>query len=79
MLYEIIPLGACPRMRFYPNSSLFTKNNARNIHHMTVLVFCKCLDLKQISEVRDFEISILGQPPRTSSRVDKKGVGDCNP
>ncbi len=38
------------------NSSLFTKNNARNINYMAVLVFHKCLDLRKMS--------ILGQPPR---------------
>ena len=32
-------LGGCPRMPFCPNSSLFQKNNARNISHMTALVF----------------------------------------
>jgi len=36
-------LGGCPRMPFYPNSSLLTENNARNIKHMTVLILCKCL------------------------------------
>ncbi len=33
-------------MPFYPNSSLFLKNNARDIKYMTVLVFPKRLDLK---------------------------------
>jgi len=34
-------------MRFYPNSSEFQKNNARNIKHMTVLIFFKFLDFEQ--------------------------------
>jgi len=33
-------------MPFYPNSSLLTENNARNIKHMTVLILCKCLDFE---------------------------------
>ena len=32
-------LGACPRMQFCPNSSLFPKNNTRNINYMTAFVF----------------------------------------
>jgi len=40
-------LGGCPRMRFCPNSSEFLKNNARNIKHMSVLIFRKCLDLRK--------------------------------
>jgi hypothetical protein len=32
-------LGACPRMPFLPNSSEFSKNNARNIKYMAVLIF----------------------------------------
>ena len=40
-------LGACPRTPFYPNPSLFTKNNARNINYMTVLIFWKCLVSEQ--------------------------------
>jgi site-specific recombinase XerD len=32
-------LGACPRIPFLPNSSEFSKNNARNITHMAVLIF----------------------------------------
>ena len=42
-------LGACPRMPFRPNSSLFLKNNARDIKYMAVLVFQKCLDFEQIA------------------------------
>jgi hypothetical protein len=30
-------------MPFYPNSSLLTENNTRNIKHMTVHTLCKCL------------------------------------
>ena len=44
-------------MLFFPNSLLFTKNNARNINYMSVLIFRKCLDLRKTP--------ILGQPPRT--------------
>ena len=40
-------LGACLRMPFCPNSSLFQKNNARNIIHMAVLIFFKFLDFEQ--------------------------------
>ena len=40
-------LGGCPRMLFFPNSLLFTKNNARNINYMSVLIFRKCLDLRK--------------------------------
>ncbi len=39
-------------MPFSPNSSLFKKNNARNISHMAVLVFSKCLDLRENSYSR---------------------------
>jgi hypothetical protein len=31
-------------MPFFPSSSLFQKNNARNIIYMAVLIFLKCLD-----------------------------------
>ncbi len=55
-------------MIFRPNSSLFKKNNGRNIAWMTVLVFCKRLDFEQISEARDFEMSILGQAPQMSEK-----------
>ena len=34
-------------MPICPNSSLFQKNNARNISYMTVIVFEKCLDFGQ--------------------------------
>ena len=34
-------------MPFFPKSALFLKNNARNIKHMTVLIFLKCLDLRK--------------------------------
>ncbi len=47
-------LGACPRtpklrvqVPFLPNSSLFQKNNARNINYMPALIFLKCLDFEQ--------------------------------
>ena len=30
-------------MPFYPNSSLLTGNNARNINYMTVLILYECL------------------------------------
>jgi len=42
-----IRLGACPRMPFRPNSSLFIKNNTRNIKYMTAFIFSKCLNFKQ--------------------------------
>jgi hypothetical protein len=41
------PPGAWPRMLFFPSSSLFQKNNARNIIYMAVLIFLKCLDLRK--------------------------------
>jgi hypothetical protein len=34
-------------MPFSPSSSLFQKNNARNINYMAVLIFLKCLDLRK--------------------------------
>lgn len=34
-------------MPFSPNSSKFSKNNARNITHMAVLIFKKFLDFEQ--------------------------------
>ena len=34
-------------MPLCPNSSLFLKNNARNIRYMAVLIFEKCLDFEQ--------------------------------
>jgi len=34
-------------MPFFPSSSLFQKNNARNIIYMAVLIFLKCLDLRK--------------------------------
>ncbi len=34
-------------MTFCPNSSLFDKNNARNIIYMAALIFLKCLDFEQ--------------------------------
>jgi len=40
-------LGACPRMAFCPNSSELSKNNARNITHMAVLIFGKFFDFEQ--------------------------------
>jgi hypothetical protein len=36
---QFITLGASPRMPFLPNSSEFSKNNARNIAYMAVLIF----------------------------------------
>ena len=44
---EKATLGGCPRMPFFPNSSLFAKNNARNINYMSVLIFRKRLDLRK--------------------------------
>ena len=44
---RIFRLGGCPRMPFCPNSSLFAKNNARNVNNMAVLIFFKCLDFEQ--------------------------------
>lgn len=44
-------------MPFCPNSSLFQKDNARNISYMAVLIFLKCLDFEQVSA--DSEIAIL--------------------
>ena len=43
-------------MPFYPSSSLFFINNARNTKCMSVLIYKKCLDLRKI-------LTILGQPP----------------
>jgi hypothetical protein len=40
-------LGGRPRMPFFPNSSLFEKNNARNITYMPVHIFHKRLDLRK--------------------------------
>ena len=34
-------------MPFFPNSSLFFKNNARNISYMPPLIIKKCLDLRK--------------------------------
>jgi hypothetical protein len=34
-------------MPFSPSSSLFQKNNARNINYMAVLIFLKYLDLRK--------------------------------
>ena len=50
-------------MPFRPNSSELSKNNARNIKYMAVLIFRKLFDFEQVSEVRDSETPILGQPP----------------
>ncbi len=53
------------------NSLLFTKNNARNINYMAVLVFHKCLDLRKMS--------ILGQPPRGNTFTHWKDRAlDCS-
>jgi len=41
------PLGGCPRMHFFPNSSLFEKFCPRNINYMPVVKFSKCLDLRK--------------------------------
>jgi len=41
-----IDLGACPRMSFCPNSLELSKNNARNIKHMAVLIFRKFFDFE---------------------------------
>ena len=40
-------------MPFYPNSSLLTENNVRNINYMTVLISCECLDLDQKNSYMD--------------------------
>jgi hypothetical protein len=37
-LPPLYPLGGCLRMAFRPNSSEFSKNNARNINYMAVLI-----------------------------------------
>ena len=42
-----VRLGGCPRMPFRPNSSELSKNNARNIKHMAVLIFRKFFDFEQ--------------------------------
>ena len=42
-------------MPFYPESSLFLKNNAHNIRSMTALIFSKCLDSRKNA--------LLRQPP----------------
>ncbi len=49
-------------MHFRPNSSKLSKNNARNITYMAVLIFQQFFDFEQVSA--DSEISILGQAPR---------------
>jgi hypothetical protein len=49
-------------MHFSPTLRYCLKNNARHINYMPVLIFYKCLDLRQVSV--DSEIPILGQPPR---------------
>jgi len=46
-------------MPFRPNSSELSKNNARNIKHMVVLVFQKFFIFDQVSA--DSEMSIPGQ------------------
>ncbi len=50
-----------------PNSSELSKNNARNIKHMAVLIFRKFFDLEQVSA--DSEMPILGQPPSRGFRM----------
>jgi len=37
-------LGGCPKMPFFPNSSLYSKNYSWNINHMPVVIFFVCLD-----------------------------------
>ena len=54
-------LGACPGMPFRPNSSESSKNNARNISYMAVLIFHQFFDFDQVSA--DSEMPILGQAP----------------
>ena len=44
-------------MPFCPNSSELSKNNARNIKHMAVLIFRKFFDFEQVSA--DSEMTIL--------------------
>lgn len=48
-------------MSHVPISSLFRKNNGRNIIHMPVPIFTKCLDLASKRRLR--RITIPGQPP----------------
>jgi hypothetical protein len=57
-------------MPFFPNSSKLSKNNARNIRHMAVLIFRKFLDFEQVSEVRDSEMPILRQAPGYCAGLD---------
>ena len=44
VLAEAIDLGGCPRMPFFPNSSLYSKNYPRNINYIPVVIFFVCLD-----------------------------------
>jgi hypothetical protein len=41
-------LGGCPRMPFFPNSSLYSKNYPRNINYMPAVIFFVCLDFGKI-------------------------------
>ncbi len=50
-------------MPFCPNSSDFSKKYPRNINYRPVVFFQEIFDFEQVSEVRDSEMSILGQPP----------------
>jgi hypothetical protein len=38
--------GGCPKMPFYPNSSLLAENNDGHVKYMIVLILCKCLDFE---------------------------------
>ncbi len=49
-------------MPFILNSSLFRKNNARNIKHMTVLIFSKCLDLRRNVYSRTASLAAQAHP-----------------
>ena len=48
-------------MHFPSTLRYYLKNNACHITYMPVLIFYKCLDLRQVSV--DSEMLILGQPP----------------
>ena len=55
------------RVPFFPNSSLFWKNNARNINYMPVLIFSKCLDLRRNAYSRTSFYSRLTPPMKSNS------------
>jgi hypothetical protein len=48
-------------MPFFPNSSLFWKNNARNINYMPALIFPKRLDLRKNAYSRTTSQGVTGR------------------